>query len=276
MAIITNSQEDGDSEVAAPSAAKAISRSDEDVLAAVLERTGGPLPFLQAAIDVARERSGLFHRDPTAARKVAAMAKAARAQVEAEEKLVAAKEETRKLTERRRNEESRRAADSERKLEGGAENAAKDGRRAREPNAENGLDLEKYSWTQELSEVNITVPVPQGTKSMFVVCEIEKNHLKVALKGQTPIIDGVLYQPVNVCNCFWTIEDGKSLSILLSKQNKKEWWASVIRGGPELDIKKVKIMPSRLCDLDIDPETRQALQKSKFEHHRRNMGLPTR
>lgn len=40
-----------------------------------------------------------------------------------------------------------------------------------------------------MSEVNITVPVPQGTKSMFVVCEIEKNHLKVAIKGQTPIID---------------------------------------------------------------------------------------
>ena len=87
MAIITDSQEDGDGEVAAPSAAKAISRSDEDVFAAVLERTGGPLPFLQAAIDVARERSGLF-RDPTAASKVAAMAKAARAQA------VAAKEET--------------------------------------------------------------------------------------------------------------------------------------------------------------------------------------
>lgn len=58
-------------------------------------------------------------------------------------------------------------------------------------------------------------------------------------------------------------EDGKSLSILLSKQNKKEWWASVIRGGPELDIKKVKIMPSRFCDLDMDPETRMDLQKSK-------------
>ena len=131
MAIITDSQEDGDGEVAAPSAAKAISRSDEDVFATVLERTGGPLPFLQAAIDVARESSGLFHCDPTAARKVAAMAKAARAKVEAEEKLVAAKEETRKLTERRRNEESRRAADAERKMEGDAENTAKDGRRAR-------------------------------------------------------------------------------------------------------------------------------------------------
>lgn len=133
MAIISNSQEKGDGEVSAPSASKAISRSDKDVLAAVLERTGGPLPFLQAAVDVARERSGLFRRDPTAPRKVAAMAKAARAraQAEAEEKLVAAKEETRKLTERRRNEESRRAADSERKMEGDAENTAKDGRRAR-------------------------------------------------------------------------------------------------------------------------------------------------
>lgn len=57
-------------------------------------------------------------------------------------------------------------------------------------------------------------------------------------------------------------QDGKSLSILLSKQNKKEWWASVIRGGPELDIKKVKRMPSKFCDLDMDAETRRALQKS--------------
>jgi hypothetical protein len=57
------------------------------------------------------------------------------------------------------------------------------------PNRGNGLDLDKYSWTQTLQEVTLNVPVPTGTKSRFVVCEIKKNHLKVGLKGQPPIIE---------------------------------------------------------------------------------------
>lgn len=57
------------------------------------------------------------------------------------------------------------------------------------PNKGNGMDLEKYSWTQSLQELTVNVPVPNGTKSRFVICEIKKNHLKVALKGQPPIID---------------------------------------------------------------------------------------
>ncbi|CAD6201750.1 unnamed protein product [Miscanthus lutarioriparius] len=64
----------------------------------------------------------------------------------------------------------------------------------RQPNAGNGLDLEKYSWTQQLPEVNISIPVPQGTKSRFVVFDIKKNHLK-----------GELYKPVKVDDCFWSI-----------------------------------------------------------------------
>jgi len=35
----------------------------------------------------------------------------------------------------------------------------------------------------------VSVPVPTGTKSRFVLCDIKKNHLKVGLKGQPSIID---------------------------------------------------------------------------------------
>ncbi|KAG8653031.1 protein BOBBER 1 [Manihot esculenta] len=70
------------------------------------------------------------------------------------------------------------------------------------PNKGNGLDLEKYSWTQTLQEVNVLVPVPSGTKSRFVVCDIKKKHLKVGLKGQPPIIEGELYKPIKVDDCY--------------------------------------------------------------------------
>lgn len=61
------------------------------------------------------------------------------------------------------------------------------------PNRGNGLDLENYSWTQTLQEVTVNVPVPKGTKGRFVVCDIKKNHLKVGLKGQAPIINVSLH-----------------------------------------------------------------------------------
>jgi len=143
----------------------------------------------------------------------------------------------------------------------------------RQPNAGNGLDLEKYSWTQQLPEVNITIPVPQGTKSRFVVFDIKKNHLKVGLKGQPPIIDGELHKPVKVDDCFWSIEDGKTLSILLTKHNQMEWWKSVIKGDPEVDTQKVEPESSKLSDLD--PETRQTVEKMMFDQRQKQMGLPT-
>lgn len=39
----------------------------------------------------------------------------------------------------------------------------------------------------------MSIPVPQGTKSRFVTCEIKKTHLKVGLRGQPLIIDVSVY-----------------------------------------------------------------------------------
>ncbi|XP_034711738.1 protein BOBBER 1 [Vitis riparia] len=141
------------------------------------------------------------------------------------------------------------------------------------PNKGNGLDLEKYSWMQTLQEVTVTVPVPPGTKSRFIVCDIKKNHLKVGLKGHPPIIDGELSKPIKPDDCFWSLEDQKSVSILLTKHNQMEWWKSLVKGDPEIDTQKVEPENSKLSDLD--PETRQTVEKMMFDQRQKTMGLPT-
>ncbi|VAH69648.1 unnamed protein product [Triticum turgidum subsp. durum] len=135
-----------------------------------------------------------------------------------------------------------------------AEKKEKEESKGRQPNSGNGLDLDNYSWAQQLPEVNLTVPVPEGTKGRSVVCEIKKDHLKVGLKGQPPIIDGELHKPVKVEDCFWSIEDGSLLSILLTKRNQSDWWKSLIKGDPEIDTQRAEPESSKLSDLD--PETR--------------------
>ncbi|KAL8519488.1 hypothetical protein ACS0TY_010427 [Phlomoides rotata] len=153
----------------------------------------------------------------------------------------------------------------------GSDAESKDGRRA--PNSGNGLDMDNYSWGQSIQEVNITVPVPSGTKSRSIACEIKKNHLKVGLKGQPPVIDGELFQSVRVDDCFWSLEDQKSVSILLTKQNQMEWWKYLVKGEPEIDTQKVEPENSKLSDLD--PETRSTVEKMMFDQRQKQMGLPT-
>ncbi|GAU24578.1 hypothetical protein TSUD_149190 [Trifolium subterraneum] len=137
----------------------------------------------------------------------------------------------------------------------------------------NGMDLEKYSWTQTLQELNVNVPVPHGTKSRFLICEIKKNHLTVGLKGQPPIIDGELYKSIKPDECYWSIEDQSMLSILLTKHDQMDWWKCLVKGDPEINTQKVEPENSKLGDLD--PETRQTVEKMMFDQRQKSMGLPT-
>ncbi|XP_059317265.1 protein BOBBER 2-like [Lycium ferocissimum] len=141
------------------------------------------------------------------------------------------------------------------------------------PNKSNGLDMENYSWGQSLQEVTINVPVPPGTKSRFIVVEIKNNSLKVGLKNQPLIIDGEYFKAVKVDECYWSLEDQKEISILLTKQNKSDWWKSLFKGGPEIDTQKVEPEPSKLSDLDT--ETRAAVEKMMFDQRQKQMGLPS-
>jgi len=43
-----------------------------------------------------------------------------------------------------------------------------------------------------LQDVDITVPIPKGTRAKQLDIKIEKKHLKAGLKGQEPIMEVII------------------------------------------------------------------------------------
>ena len=270
MAILSDFEDD---QTPASSAAAAAPPSGKP-FSAVLD-PARPLGFLEAVFDFVAKESDLFKSDAVV-RDVNAVVRRAKEKAEAEER------------ERERKRREKAAAEKKPAVGNGKEAAkpavakaeaapkveeekAADGKRV--PNKGNGLDMDNYSWGQSLQEVTITIPVPAGTKSRLISCEMKRNHLKLGLKGQPPIIDGELYQPIKVEDSFWSLEDQKAVSILLTKQNQMDWWKSLIKGDPEVDTQKVEPESSKLSDLD--GETRATVEKMMFDQRQKSMGLPT-
>ncbi|KAG6410037.1 hypothetical protein SASPL_128084 [Salvia splendens] len=237
-----------------------------------------PLGFLEKAFEFVARESDLFKSD-SLTRDVNAVVRMVKDKLEGEERKK--KEAEKKAAERKvapapapvKKEETVKVKEeivANKEAQSKPEEEAK-GPRA--PNKLNGLDMDTYSWGQSLQEVNIYVPVPPGTKSRFIVCEIKKKHLKVGVKGQLPVIDAELFNSVKVDDCFWSLEDQKTVSILLTKQDHMEWWKYLAKGEPEIDTQKVEPENSKLGDLD--PETRSTVEKMMFDQRQKQMGLPT-
>lgn len=62
-----------------------------------------------------------------------------------------------------------------------------------------------YSWTQQLFDVDITVPVPKGTRARDLSVVIQKKKLSVGLKGKEPILTGELCKDIKVDESTWTL-----------------------------------------------------------------------
>merc|ERR1711988_10335 len=145
------------------------------------------------------------------------------------------------------------------------------------PNAGNGGDMEKYSWTQTLEQLTVTVPVPKGIKGKEVICDIESSKIKLGVKGQEPILEGNLQKKVNAEDAIWTLEPnpaGKCIVVTLEKSNQMEWWSAVVEGEQEINTKKVEPENSKISDLK-DDETRQMVEKMMYDQRQKAMGLPT-
>jgi hypothetical protein len=140
------------------------------------------------------------------------------------------------------------------------------------PNEGNGGEAPGYTWTQTLGEVHIQVPVPEGTKGKMLDIDIKNKSLKVALKGQEPLIKGEFTKRIKMDESFWTLEGG-CVSFEITKEDQMGWWKAVIDGHPEINTQKVQPENSKLSDLDGD--TRQTVEKMMFDQRQKAMGKPT-
>ena len=140
------------------------------------------------------------------------------------------------------------------------------------PNSGNGGTLEKYMWTQTLSEVDIRVKVPEGTKSRQLNIEIKPTKITIGIKGQTPIIQGDLEKKIKIDDSSWVI-DNNEVVITLAKVNNMEWWSKIVHGEPEINTKKIQPENSKLEDLD--GETRSTVEKMMFDSRQKAQGLPS-
>eukprot|EP00668_Euglena_longa_P000447 GGOE01000569.1.p1 GENE.GGOE01000569.1~~GGOE01000569.1.p1 ORF type:complete len:327 (-),score=90.27 GGOE01000569.1:323-1264(-) len=141
------------------------------------------------------------------------------------------------------------------------------------PNAGNGGDGPGYVWSQTLQDLEIRIPIGMKVKSRDLDVSIQATKLKVGLKRADPIVDGELFAKVKVEDVFWTVEDGDTVVVHLTKCNQMEWWKSVIKGHVEINLQKVQPENSKLEDLD--GETRQTVEKMMYDQRQKSMGLPT-
>lgn len=130
-----------------------------------------------------------------------------------------------------------------------------------------------YSWKQTLQDVDITVPVPKGTRGKQLNVVIQRKKFSVGLKGEAPIVEGELCKDIKVDDSTWTLEDQQEVLVHLEKVNKMEWWKNVVTHHPPIDTSKIQPENSKLGDLD--GETRGMVEKMMFDQQQKQMGKPT-
>ena len=146
--------------------------------------------------------------------------------------------------------------------------------RAREQEEQSKLP---YKWTQTLNEAEVSVPIPGTLKSKDLIVELKKSHIKVSVRGQTPIIDGDTPFPLDTEDSTWTLSTlpsgSKEVVLTITKSRGSNWWPHITTDAPKIDVTKIVPENSKLGDLD--GQTRGMVEKMMYDQEMKRQGKPT-
>jgi hypothetical protein len=81
------------------------------------------------------------------------------------------------------------------------------------------------------SEVELCVPLPDGTAKTDVVVELKATHISIGLRGQKPIVCGALNERIDPDESFWQLEGSagqRSVAATLQKQKAAQRWEALL------------------------------------------------
>lgn len=141
------------------------------------------------------------------------------------------------------------------------------------PSKGNGGRTDTYVWSQSLSELTVTIPVPSDTTKKDIVCTMNDNTVKLRVSGVS-ILDGRFEHEIRGDESFWQLDRAeKVLTLHIDKRDDMNWWSCVLVGDVGIDISKIEPGNSRLDDLD--GETRGMVEKMMYDQRQKAAGLPT-
>ena len=86
-----------------------------------------------------------------------------------------------------------------------------------------------YTWKQDNEEVEVTVPVPEGTRGKEIKVAFKPSSVKVTVPSKDNFeLSFDLFANVSTDDCTWSLSDG-SLVITMEKASSDETWPALVK-----------------------------------------------